>query len=30
LSLNVDEKGERKRFYNITPDDPLWVEEFST
>jgi hypothetical protein len=29
-SLNVDEKGERKRFYNITPDDPLWVEEFST
>jgi hypothetical protein len=27
-SLNVDEKGERKRFYNITPDDPLWVEEF--
>ena len=27
-SLNVDEKGERKRFYNITPDDPLWVENF--
>jgi hypothetical protein len=29
-SLNVDENGERKRFYNITPDDPLWVDEFST
>jgi hypothetical protein len=28
-SLNIDESGERKRFYNITPDDPLWVEEFS-
>jgi hypothetical protein len=27
-SLNVDENGERKRFYNITPDDPLWVEDF--
>ena len=28
-SLNIDKNGERKRFYDITPNDPLWVEEFS-